>query len=67
MITLSDKDNVIMYPVDNTQFNHNTDIFGEFDIFFIIQQDDKCSRSRRRAAKADKRMVLVHTHGLFIT
>ncbi len=26
-----------------------------------------CSRSRRRAAKADKRMVLVHTHGLFIT
>ncbi len=27
----------------------------------------KCSRSRRRAAKADKRMVLVHTHGLFIT
>jgi hypothetical protein len=26
-----------------------------------------CSRSRQRAAKADKRMVLVHTHGLFIT
>jgi hypothetical protein len=26
-----------------------------------------CSRSRRKAAKADKRMVLVHTHGLFIT
>jgi hypothetical protein len=26
-----------------------------------------CSRSRRRAAKGDKRMVLVHTHGLFIT
>ncbi len=26
-----------------------------------------CSRSWRRAAKADKRMVLVHTHGLFIT
>ncbi len=26
-----------------------------------------CSRSRRRAAKADKCMVLVHTHGLFIT
>jgi hypothetical protein len=30
-------------------------------------QHDTCSRSRRRAAKADKRMVLVHTHGLFIT
>ncbi len=26
-----------------------------------------CSRSRWRAAKGDKRMVLVHTHGLFIT
>ncbi len=26
-----------------------------------------CSRSRRRAEKVDKRMVLVHTHGLFIT
>ncbi len=26
----------------------------------------KCSRSQRRAAKVDKRMVLVHTHGLFI-
>ncbi len=26
-----------------------------------------CSRSQRRAAKADKRMFLVHTHGLFIT
>ncbi len=26
-----------------------------------------CSRSRRRAAKVDKHMVLVHTHGLFIT
>jgi hypothetical protein len=25
------------------------------------------SRSRRRAEKVDKRMVLVHTHGLFIT
>jgi Tfp pilus assembly protein PilZ len=25
-----------------------------------------CSRSRRRAAKGDKRMVLVHTHGIFI-
>ncbi len=26
-----------------------------------------CSRSRRRAEKVDKRMVLVHTHGVFIT
>ncbi len=26
-----------------------------------------CSRSRRRAEKVDKRMVLVYTHGLFIT
>ncbi len=24
-----------------------------------------CSRSRRRAEKVDKRMVLVHTHGFF--
>jgi hypothetical protein len=27
----------------------------------------KCSGSRRRAEKVDKRMVLEHTHGLFIT
>ncbi len=26
-----------------------------------------CSRSWRRAEKVDKRMVLEHTHGLFIT
>jgi hypothetical protein len=26
-----------------------------------------CSGSRRRAEKVDKRMVLVYTHGLFIT
>jgi hypothetical protein len=31
-----------------------------------LNQPD-CSRSRQRAEKVDKRMVLVHTHGLFIT
>ncbi len=29
--------------------------------------DINCSVSRRRPQKVDKRMVLVHTHGLFIT
>ncbi len=33
----------------------------------FTSRESSCSRSRRRAAKADKRMVLVHTHGLFIT
>jgi hypothetical protein len=30
-------------------------------------QGDNCSWSRRRLQKVDKRMVLEHTHGLFIT
>jgi hypothetical protein len=34
---------------------------------FTVQSDAYCSRSRRRAEKVDKRMVLVHTDGLFIT
>ncbi len=29
--------------------------------------NEHCSRSRRRAEKVDKRMVLEYTHGLFIT
>jgi hypothetical protein len=32
-----------------------------------IWLDDNCSVSRWRPQKVDKRMVLKHTHGLFIT
>jgi hypothetical protein len=32
-----------------------------------VQQRASCSWSRRRPQKVDKRMVLEHTHGLFIT
>ncbi len=35
--------------------------------FYALQKLNNCSQSRRRAEKVDKRMVLGHTHGLFIT
>ncbi len=42
-------------------------IYPHAFVFRLNTWVNYCSRSRRRAAKADKRMVLVHTHGLFIT
>jgi hypothetical protein len=41
--------------------------YGHIPITCLHELHTTCSRSRRRAAKGDKRMVLVHTHGLFIT
>jgi hypothetical protein len=35
--------------------------------FILIKTNYTCSWSRRRPQKVDKRMVLEHTHGLFIT
>jgi hypothetical protein len=43
---------------------HNSANFGQV---FTAHGIYGCSGSWRRAEEVDKRMVLVHTHGLFIT
>jgi hypothetical protein len=50
--------------------NHNPYIYFSRDlrrIYDITISWYNCSQSLWRAATEDKRMVLVHTHGLFIT
>ncbi len=44
--------------------------FNEVEIIKYVDKKilvHKCSWSRQRPQKVDKRMVLEHTHGLFIT
>jgi hypothetical protein len=62
----------IQYVQDINRFQQLLKQGKHFEIFYVFylamtQTALNCSRSQRRAAKADKRMVLVHTHGLFIT
>jgi hypothetical protein len=75
-LTFNDKNAKVMPrpPPPNTPtlpwfFEHLQSTFiGIVNCLFVhVCVERTCSRSRRRAAKGDKRMVLVHTHGLFIT
>ncbi len=47
--------------------NITLDFESSQDYLLMLGLFSNCSRSRRRAEKVDKRMVLVYTHGLFIT
>jgi hypothetical protein len=66
---------LIVYFLCRLKINHDTHEFIlEFstvanNYHHVLQfcSLDYCSGSRRRAEKADKRMALEHTHGLFIT
>jgi hypothetical protein len=65
LLTNNDHSRNLLWILFATVPNSRINTWESWFIFHL--QRNNCSRSRRRAAKADKRKVLVHTHGLFIT